>query len=71
MDWAGWVSKIYPLLLCRLKANPLSNMSVSLEIFSTTLEDRKFWLFVTMCVNRTLPSDCVAAVGTTKQFATE
>jgi len=67
----AWSVKTYPVLLWRLKNDPLSNNSTALEVFSTQVSGRRdpLWLFVSMCVNRTMPSDCAVAVGTTKRFA--
>ena len=48
----------YPKLLSRLKNDSLSNNSTALEIIPMRVQETAVWLFVSMCVNRTLPSDC-------------
>ena len=67
---AKWVQEMYPKLVISLKGDSLTNNSTSVEIFSAPVKNRSepVWLFAAMSVNRTMPSDCVVTVGSTKDF---
>ena len=64
-----WAKTTYPGLLSRLKKDSLSNNSTAAEIIPAQMEGTSVWLFVSMCVNRTLPSDCAVFVGASRKSA--
>jgi hypothetical protein len=66
---SDWAKAAYPKLLSRLKNDSLSNNSSALEIIPVRVQETSVWLFVSMCVNRTLPSDCTVFVGATQETA--
>jgi hypothetical protein len=68
---AEWAGKTYPMLLKRLKDDRLSNNSTAVEIIPSKVSGRPepVWLVATMCVNRTMRSDCAVGVGATREFA--
>ena len=63
------VKTTYQKLLARLKKGSLSNNSTAVEIIPAQVEGTSVWLFVSMCVNRTLPSDCAVFVSATEVSA--
>jgi hypothetical protein len=66
---SDWAKTAYPKLLSRLKNDSLSNNSAALEIIPMRVQETAVWLFVSMCVNRTLPNDCTVFVGATQEIA--
>ena len=66
-----WGSRHFPKLVRRLERDSLANNSTFTTVRQFRVRERAepVWLFLALCVNRSMPSDCVAAVGTNEKFA--